>query len=93
MTDKLRDELARLMAEAYVTGNTHDWPEWHTDAEAVILYILKREARARAEALERAAMEALRSCPPRFESDLMRLGYLSARNDIAAAIRALKDKP
>jgi hypothetical protein len=59
-------------------------------ADAALAILTREIAAARKAALEEAAKVAIGKRPPvNFDSGIMRLGYLSAGNDIAAAIRKL----
>ena len=60
----------------------------------VLKLIEKSEADVRAQALEEAAKVADAPCPHPYQFDGgYQAGYADARDDIANAIRALKEKP
>ena len=85
----LREELARALAEADGQRNIDSLPETLRIVYALqakyIEPIITRAVAAEREACAKVAFE--KRAPVDFDNGLMRLGYLSAGNDIAAAIR------
>lgn len=95
MTDPLRRELPEethaLIYELIMSARVYGRLDTHAalaKMEKAKEALCEHIARARAEEREEAAKVAFeKRAPVHFDNGLMRLGYLSAGNDIAAAIR------